>query len=505
MRNRLITTIAILGALTFSGSVFAESNDAGLLAYGNSQSNNADDDIFAAMQALDEVGALLDAPAAKPAADSNTGVDVESLLAAANSPEPSEPADSGVLLAAADKPASKNVAQPKSFKVPDDDPVKSEPVVQTAPAKEVAPVAAVEPEAAPEPVPAAAAKAEPKHDVQTAPVKEAAPVAAVEPEPAPEPAPVAAAKAEPKHDVQTAPVKGAAAAESEAAPKPAPVVAAKIEPKHNVQTAPVKGAAAAESEAAPKPAPVVAAKIEPKHNVQTAPVKGAAAAESEAAPKTAPVVAAKTEPKHDVQTAPVKNTTIAAKTVAPDGSYVTQTAQAGKETPKVDPGNAPHSLPMAYVMAIYQINGVDLSKVRKPMPTIAELYQHAFSQKLVYQSTKPAIGDLVFFHNTFDRNRDGRWNDWHSLVGIVESIDQDETISILVYQKDKIERIYMNLKYPELPRGKKGQVLNSQLRANEGAQNGISSKLFAGFANLLGDVTSVTVIDNWTPGMNVKK
>ncbi|MBQ9817530.1 MAG: hypothetical protein IJM59_08735 [Proteobacteria bacterium] len=472
MRNRLITTITILGALTFSGSVFAESNDSGLLAYGNSQSNNADDDIFAAMQALDEVGALLDAPAAKPAADSNTGVDVESLLAAANSPEPSEPADSGVLLAAADKPASKNVTQPKSFKVPDDDPVKPEPVVQTAPAKEAAPVAAAEPEAAPEAVPVAAAKAEPKHDVQTAPVKEAAPVAAVEPEPAPEPAPVAAAKAEPKHDVQTASVKGAAAAESEAAPKPAPVVAAKAEPKHNVQTAPVKGAAAA--------AP-------------------------EAAPKTDPVVAAKTEPKHDVQTAPVKNTTIAAKTVAPDGSHMTQTAQAGKETPKVDPGNAPHSLPMAYVMAIYQINGVDLSKVRKPMPSIAELYQHAFSQKLVYQSTKPAIGDLVFFHNTFDRNRDGRWNDWHSLVGIVESIDQDETISILVYQKDKIERIYMNLKYPELQRGKKGQVFNSQLRANEGAQNGISSKLFAGFANLLGDVTSVTVIDNWTPGMNVKK
>ncbi|MBO5752651.1 MAG: hypothetical protein J6S69_03020, partial [Proteobacteria bacterium] len=74
---------------------------------------------------------------------------------------------------------------------------------------------------------------------------------------------------------------------------------------------------------------------------------------------------------------------------------------------------------------------------------------------------------------------------------------------VLVYQKDKIERIMLNLKYPELQKGKKGQILNSQLRANEGAHKGTAAKLFAGFANLLGAETSVTVIDNWKPGMKI--
>ena len=38
-----------------------------------------------------------------------------------------------------------------------------------------------------------------------------------------------------------------------------------------------------------------------------------------------------------------------------------------------------------------------------------------------------------------------------------------------------------------IDKSKKGDIYNSQLRANEGAEIGISSKLFAGFANFLGD------------------
>ena len=162
---------------------------------------------------------------------------------------------------------------------------------------------------------------------------------------------------------------------------------------------------------------------------------------------------------------------------------------------------------MAYISAIYQHNGVDLKKAspKRMMPSIGELYQYAFSQKLVYQNTRPAIGDLAFFHNTTDRNRDGLWNDWHTLVGIVEAIDADETISVLVYEGNEIRRIHLNLKFPELHKGRKGQILNTQIRANEGSYKGIASKLFGGFANLLGDATSVTVIDNWKPGMEIQK
>ena len=223
-------------------------------------------------------------------------------------------------------------------------------------------------------------------------------------------------------------------------------------------------------------APVVA----PKHDVQTAP---AVAAKPEVAKAQA------VAPKHDVQTAPA----VAAKP---------EVAKAQAVAPKHDvrpdmSQTIPFSL--AYILDVYKVNGVDLAAKTSARST-AELYQYAFKQKSVYHTLRPAIGDLAFFHNTADRNRDGRWNDWHSLIGIVESIDDQDTITILVFTS-QLERIKLNLKYPELHKSKKGDILNSQLRPNEGSQVGTSAKLFAGFANLLGDVPSVTVIDNWKPGM----
>ena len=159
---------------------------------------------------------------------------------------------------------------------------------------------------------------------------------------------------------------------------------------------------------------------------------------------------------------------------------------------------------MQYILAVYSINNVDLRKtVGGRTPTISELYQYAFKKKLVYQSARPAIGDLAFFHNTYDRNQDGRWNDWHTHVGIVESVDKNHTVSILVWQDNKIQRIYMNLKYPEIHKNKKGVLLNTQLRPDENGQRGTTSKLFGGFANLLGNASQITVIDNWVPGMKL--
>ena len=204
-----------------------------------------------------------------------------------------------------------------------------------------------------------------------------------------------------------------------------------------------------------------------------------------ASTEDAPVVA----PKHDLQTAPA---------VAAKPEVAKPQAVAPKHDVRPDMSQTiPFSL--AYILDVYKVNGVDLAAKTSARST-AELYQYAFKQKSVYHTSRPAIGDLAFFHNTADRNRDGRWNDWHSLIGIVESIDDQDTITILVFTS-QLERIKLNLKYPELHKSKKGDILNSQLRPNEGSQVGTSAKLFAGFANLLGDVPSVTVIDNWKPGM----
>lgn len=267
----------------------------------------------------------------------------------------------------------------------------------------------------------------------------------------------------PKHNIQTA---GSLKVDDIATP-PAP--------KHDIQTASAQKVAAQSTTPAPK------------HDIQTA------GAQKVAANSVAPI------PKHNVQMAANMGTTAqATKSKAPDGTRTTTAPQ-----PKVAPNvNSMSSLALAYVSDVYRINGLNIEqKIGNDRPTIGDVYQYAFKQKLVYQTTRPAIGDLVFFHNTFDRNRDGRWNDWHSLVGIVENVDDDETITVLIYTT-KIEKIALNLKYPEL-KSRKGNAINSQLRPDEGSQIGSAAKLFAGFANLLGDIPSVTVIDNWQPGMRV--
>ena len=267
----------------------------------------------------------------------------------------------------------------------------------------------------------------------------------------------------PKHNIQTA---GSLKVDDIATP-PAP--------KHDIQTAGAQKVAAQSTTPAPK------------HDIQTA------GAQKVAANSVAPI------PKHNVQMAANMGTTAqATKSKAPDGTRTTTAPQ-----PKVAPNvNSMSSLALAYVSDVYRINGLNIEqKIGNDRPTIGDVYQYAFKQKLVYQTTRPAIGDLVFFHNTFDRNRDGRWNDWHSLVGIVENVDDDETITVLIYTT-KIEKIALNLKYPEL-KSRKGNAINSQLRPDEGSQIGSAAKLFAGFANLLGDIPSVTVIDNWQPGMRV--
>ncbi len=421
-KSRFIIALSSLLIAALPNSLFAE-EPTELLAYNASQKSSAgtvDDDILAAMQALDEVGAMLDTNS------TSDKVDVDSILNAASNNNANKEAEqpNSNALAAAPAQSSKTT----SFRIDD--------VLD-----------------APQTQPANPQKA---NDTALKPAKQDTVVA----------------KAETKADA----------------------------PKHNIQTAPANPQKANETAVKPAKQDTVVAKAEtkadaPKHNIQTAPANPEKETKAAAAkPQKPETVVAKAE------TQPVQ------KSVTTNGIHATTASQAGKPQPQLSPASAPQSLSMAYAMAIYKVNGVDLTQAssKKTMPSIAELYQYAFEKKLVYQSTSPAIGDLVFFHNTLDRNRDGRWNDWHTLVGVVESVDSDQTISILIYRTDHIERISMNLKYPELDKGKKGQILNTQLRPNEGAQKGTTAKLFAGFANLLGNATSVTVIDNWAPGMKIK-
>jgi len=164
-----------------------------------------------------------------------------------------------------------------------------------------------------------------------------------------------------------------------------------------------------------------------------------------------------------------------------------------------------------FVVSVYGLNDVDLSRAARSEgrpPTVVELYRHAYKHGVVYQADRPAVGDLVFFHNTHDRNGDGRLNDWYTLVGVVESISAgDSTVTALAYIDGGVVRVRLDPKRKTLAKDATGDVVNTPLRS-EGLPSeraGLAGALFAGYGNLLGDASRVVVIDNWQPGMLTAK
>ena len=461
----------------------AQSWDDGLIAYEASQkepATSAEDDIFAAMRALKEVEAIIE----KPAQDAQVGgvageeVDINAILMAASNTEmPSLTLDSPeTSKRSANDAAQEDVDSVKALAaIAAETPNKSESQKTAASLKKTSPK---EVDASPKSEPEKVASANEKSSGQKADLALAEQTRS---EAAPVKAPEAPDKSANKSETL------AAAPKQSAAPK-------EVEKKYDVVSAPAKKAAPEQKSASAK---------DDKQPQKVTPKGDAVVAKNEKAPLTEAATASQKEnetPKAAPKVEAPKTQPLAFRNAS------NATGDSVKKAPLGDAAVTPSALSMQYVVAVYSVNNVDLTRVANGRrPTISELYQYAFKKKLVYQNPRPAIGDLAFFHNSYDRNQDGRWNDWHTLVGLVEGIDGDSTISILVWMDDKIQRIKLNLKYPELHKGKKGQILNSQLRVNENGLTGTASKQFGGFANLLGNATQFTVIDNWQPGMKLPR
>ncbi len=158
----------------------------------------------------------------------------------------------------------------------------------------------------------------------------------------------------------------------------------------------------------------------------------------------------------------------------------------------------------AFIRAVYLANGVDIDLPAND-DAVALLYAAAKRRGKVYHATRPAVGDIVFFHNTYDRNGDGRNNDWYTHVGMVEAVDDKGNVHVLSYKGGKVTSFAINLEHPRKASGE--GIVNTQLRPRaEGDADFtqyLGGELFAGFGNLLGERTELVVIDNWVPGMKV--
>lgn len=139
------------------------------------------------------------------------------------------------------------------------------------------------------------------------------------------------------------------------------------------------------------------------------------------------------------------------------------------------------------VRGVYAQVGVDLmTAAERGDNGVTAIYRFAQRHGRVYGGGRPVAGDLVFFRDTYDLNRDGRDNDGLTHIGLVETIDEDGTVLVIHRVARGIVRYRMNLATPDQPRASDGRVINDALRAPRGRHPPqLASQLFAGFATLL--------------------
>ena len=94
----------------------------------------------------------------------------------------------------------------------------------------------------------------------------------------------------------------------------------------------------------------------------------------------------------------------------------------------------------------------------------------------------PQPGDLAFFRETYDRNRDGLRNDGLTHVGLVESV-KDGNVTFLHRVSRGVVRSQLNLRRPRVQR-QNGTLLNDYLRRVEGGRRAyLTGELFAAYAS----------------------
>jgi probable lipoprotein NlpC len=99
--------------------------------------------------------------------------------------------------------------------------------------------------------------------------------------------------------------------------------------------------------------------------------------------------------------------------------------------------------------------------------------------------TKPKAGDLVFFHNTYDRSRNGQMNDALTHIGIVEKV-KGNVVFFVHHLGQSIIRSRMDLSQPDKTMDLSGNIrLNHILRRAQGSFRAYTAaELFAGFGRL---------------------
>lgn len=237
--------------------------------------------------------------------------------------------------------------------------------------------------------------------------------------------------------------------------------------------------------ASPRPIP------ESEENEDEAPPTAIAEApKREASKPKAPPRVAKPEKR---RTQPVSNPS--ASKDAREMVLSTARGLVGKTQVKVGSRSYPSDC-TGLVEAVYAQAGISMKSGSKPGDNgVTALYRYALNHGRVYNGGKPTPGDLVFFRETYDQNKDGRRNDGLTHVGIVDQVDADGTVTVIHRVKRGVVRYRMNLSQPKVGKDPNtGKILNDTLRAPGGGKAfARTGQLFAAYASVLPSPKPVVV------------
>jgi cell wall-associated NlpC family hydrolase len=139
------------------------------------------------------------------------------------------------------------------------------------------------------------------------------------------------------------------------------------------------------------------------------------------------------------------------------------------------------------VRAVFDRIGVDLMSVARPEDNaVTAIYRFAQRYGRIYSGGRPVAGDLVFFRDTYDLNRDGRENDGLTHVAVVDDVDDDGTVVVIHRVHGGVRRYRMNLSFANQSKSPEGRLVNDWLRlAGRIGKAQLTSELFAAYATVL--------------------
>ncbi|MFP2909512.1 NlpC/P60 family protein [Pyxidicoccus sp. 3LFB2] len=139
-----------------------------------------------------------------------------------------------------------------------------------------------------------------------------------------------------------------------------------------------------------------------------------------------------------------------------------------------------------FVRLAYLAGGIDLVNhgFLNGENAVSAIFRRALDVGTVHHQA-PRPGDLVFFRETYDRNRDGRRNDGMTHIGVVEGVDAEGTVTFIHRGGKGVARSRLNLSAPAKHQlGQGGPVLNDYIRpAAKGSRAYLAGELFAAFAS----------------------